>query len=107
MTNDRSDAEEDIFFLFCFHSDDYIELNLNKEQERPNKGWEVFPLHRPCKVCWNSIRTVKNGFLKSFYSLYQKHMSSKAAKEHSSAILPENSAVSRCNRQRDYIIRII
>ena len=82
MTNEHSHAEEDIFFLFCFHSDDYIELNLSKEQERPNKGWEVFPLQKPCKVCLLEFyKNCKKWILKSFYSLYQKHMSSEAGSE--------------------------
>ena len=51
MTSEHTHAEKDICVLFCFHSEGSIELNLTKEQERPNKGWEVFPLHKPCKVC--------------------------------------------------------
>ena len=51
MTSEHTYAEKDICVLFCFHSDGSIELNLTKKQERPNRGWEVFPLHKPCKVC--------------------------------------------------------
>ena len=42
MTSEHTHAEKDIWVIFCSYSDGYIELNLTKEQERPNKGWEVF-----------------------------------------------------------------
>ena len=50
MTSKHAHAEEDICVIFRFHSDGYIELDLSKKQDRPNKGWEVFPLEKPCKV---------------------------------------------------------
>ena len=50
MASENPHAEKDICVLFVFHSDGCIELNLSKQQETPNKGWEVFPLQKPCKV---------------------------------------------------------
>ena len=55
MTSEHTHAEKDICVIFRFHSDGYIELDLTKEQERPNKGWEIFPLKTPCKVHVYSI----------------------------------------------------
>ena len=50
MTSKHTHAEKDICVIFHFHSDGYIELDLHKKQDRPNKGWEVFPFKKPCKV---------------------------------------------------------
>ena len=50
MTSEHTRAEKDIYVIFCFRSDGYIELDLTKQQERPNTGWEIIPLKKPCKV---------------------------------------------------------
>ena len=50
MTSEHTNAEKDICVIFRFNSDGYIELDLSKKQDRPNTGWEVFPLKKPCKV---------------------------------------------------------
>ena len=69
MTSEHTHAEKDICVLFCFHSDGSIELNFSKEQERPNKGWEVFPLQKPCRVCLlELLSAIKNGILESLKS---------------------------------------
>ena len=64
-------AEKDICVLFVFHSDGCIELNLSKQQESPNKGWEVFPLQKPCKVHFCLLefyKCYKNGILEDLKS---------------------------------------